>query len=308
MLSSAEFIQYSLELNLFFARIMKEHALFIEGSLTPRDANLAQQADDFKIQFEALLAMTICLSNGVIDPEVARSGELVSQYTLEAERATQLYTGISINIELTQAEIGVAANPGFVPVPIAELESRVFELNARAIVLTAALVDFKVNLLNAVLTCKAFSNSYPLLIDHILREARLYHNMLTRLQNHERIDSPQDFLEQQFFWNRIMNEHAVFIRGLLDPTEQELITKANNFGNEFNILTEKAAAAMDQTIPLPRLTAKSIDATMRIRDFKATGTQGLLECRIRSIILPLLADHTLREANHYLRLLNSFAR
>lgn len=306
MLSSAEFIRFSLELNLFFARIMKEHSIFIEGSLTPRDANLAQQADDFKIQFEALLAETIALSNGIINPDVAMSGELVSKYTLEAERASQFYTGIPINIELTQAEIGVVANPDFVAVPIPELDQRVFELNARAICITSALADYKANLLNAVLTCKAFSHSYPLLIDHILREARFYQCMLTRLQNHERIDSPRDLLEQQFFWNRIMNEHAVFIRGLLDPTEQELITKANNFGNEFNVLTEKAAAAMDQTIPSSRLTGISLDATVRLRDFKATGTQGLLECRIRSIILPLLADHTLREANHYLRLLNSF--
>ena len=44
----------------------------------------------------------------------------------------------------------------------------------------------------------------------------------------------------------------------------------------------------------------SIVATERLRDFKAAGTQGLLECGIRSIIIPLLADHILREANHYL--------
>ena len=30
-----------------------------------------------------------------------------------------------------------------------------------------------------------------------------------------------------------------------------------------------------------------------------------LNCKIDSIILPLLADHVLREANHYIRLLES---
>jgi hypothetical protein len=43
---------------------------------------------------------------------------------------------------------------------------------------------------------------------------------------------------------------------------------------------------------------------MKIRDFKAAGARGILECEIRSIILPLLADHVLREANHYIRLLH----
>src|SRR6266511_5803484 len=97
MLSSAEFIQYSLELNLFFARIMKEHSIFIEGGFMPRDANLAQQADCFKTQFEALLADTIALANGVISPDSAMSGEFVTQYTMEAERASQFYTGIQID-------------------------------------------------------------------------------------------------------------------------------------------------------------------------------------------------------------------
>lgn len=34
-----------------------------------------------------------------------------------------------------------------------------------------------------------------------------------------------------------------------------------------------------------------------------TGAEGILQCKIRSVILPLLADHVLREANHYIRLL-----
>ncbi|MGM9599915.1 MAG: DUF2935 domain-containing protein [Faecousia sp.] len=40
-----------------------------------------------------------------------------------------------------------------------------------------------------------------------------------------------------------------------------------------------------------------------LRDFKAAGAKGIQECKIRSVILPLLADHVLREANHYIRLL-----
>ena len=44
--------------------------------------------------------------------------------------------------------------------------------------------------------------------------------------------------------------------------------------------------------------------TEQYRDFKAAGAKGITEWEIRSIILPLLADHVVREANHYLRLLS----
>lgn len=42
---------------------------------------------------------------------------------------------------------------------------------------------------------------------------------------------------------------------------------------------------------------------MEISEFKVQVKQGLIECKIKSIIMPLLGDHTLREANHFLRLL-----
>ncbi len=52
-----------------------------------------------------------------------------------------------------------------------------------------------------------------------------------------------------------------------------------------------------------------LKATRRRRpDLKATGVQGILQCQIRSLILTLLADHVLRESNHYLRLLNTFSK
>ena len=49
---------------------------------------------------------------------------------------------------------------------------------------------------------------------------------------------------------------------------------------------------------------ESLNETLRFRDFKTAGVQGIEDCKIRSVILPLLADHVLREANHYIRLLN----
>lgn len=188
MLSSAEFIKQSQEIHLFFGRIMKENAFFLEAGFTPKDAGFTNQADAFRMAFDGLLAETVSLSNGVRE-----------------------------------------------------------EVNAQ-------------------------------------REA----------------------YEQELFWNRIMAEHSKFIRGLLDPTEDELIKTANNFGNEFDQLTVEAKQAIDKTLPISKVTDDSLKATKKIREFNTQGTKGLLECKIKSIIIPLLGDHVLRESNHYLRLLKIF--
>ena len=51
-----------------------------------------------------------------------------------------------------------------------------------------------------------------------------------------------------------MGEHAMFIRGLLDPTEEELFNVADAFGNEFKQLTKEALSAMDKTTPFCEIT------------------------------------------------------
>jgi len=301
MLTREEYIRLSLELNLFFIRIAKEHSIFLESSFTAKDRRLAEEAEKFKNQFEMLLAEAISLANGVISPEAASSGELVTPLTLNAERISQYYTGIQINSNLTQAETGLAGSPGFVASPV--LEQRVFMLNQKAMVLTAELAQFKSKILNGMISCRLFTTNYPLLIDHILREARLYLGMLTKLQNREEILTERDLLEQEIFWNRIMAEHSKFIRGLLDPTEVQLISAANNFGNEFDELTKKAIAAHDQAMNLEDVTSESLKAANNLKDFKALGTRGLIDCSIKAIAYPLLGDHVLREVNHYIRIL-----
>lgn len=215
-------------------------------------------------------------------------------------------TGVQIPTEITKAEAGLMGG-GIVAVnPI--LVQRVSLINQRAILLISGLIQFKATILSNVLCCRMFTVNYPLLIDHIMREARLYLRMIQGLQNREVINIEREVLEQEAFWNRIMAEHAKFIRGLLDPTENDLINTADNFGKEFDQLTAEAIAALDKTIPSEKVTDDSLKATTEIRNFKAQGTQGLLECKIRSIIIPLLGDHTLREANHFLRLLKIFKR
>ncbi|MGE5495878.1 MAG: DUF2935 domain-containing protein [Burkholderiales bacterium] len=79
--------------------------------------------------------------------------------------------------------------------------------------------------------------------------------------------------------------------------------KARAIYPEFHRLSQQAAAAKRAPSTLPVLTRRTIPAVQNIMGFKAQGADGILSCKIRSIILPLLADRVLREANYYLRIL-----
>ena len=306
MISEQKFINQSLELNLFFLRIMKEHSIFLEASFSLKDKNLINQSEDFKNEFTRLLSHAISLSEGVIPSRVLDANEIATKYTMDAERATQFATGIFIDSSITSMENSLSpdmSNNNH----IAMLTGQVCMLNHYSIAATSMIIRFKTNLKNDVLSCKTFTTAYPLLIDHILREAVFFRELLTRLQNGIELDMKKDILEKETFWNRIMSEHSYFIRGLLDPTEVELFDISNNFGKEFDTLGKEAAAMDKSLLELSDLRNNTLKETTKLRDFKAQATVGLLNCKIKSIIVPLLGDHVLREANHYINLLESFS-
>lgn len=305
MISKQKFINQSLELNLFFLRIMKEHSIFLEAAFVSKDKNLISQASSFKNEFTMLLSHAICLSEGVIPSRVLESNEIVTKYTLDAERATQAASGIFIDSSITAREHSLS--PGNNNKNISMLTEHVYSLNHHSIAATQMIAKFKKKLLQDVLSCKTFTNTYPLLIDHILREALFFAELLTRLQNGIELDMKTDILEQETFWNRIMSEHSFFIRGLLDPTEVELFDIANNFGKEFEVLRKEASNMNESSLDLSSQANNTLKQTIKVRDFNAQATEGLLECKIKAIIVPLLGDHVLREANHYINLLTSFS-
>jgi hypothetical protein len=298
MISQKEFITMSLDLNLFFLRIMKEHSFFLEIGFMPKDKNMGERAGMFRQRFERLLSEATALANGNVSANALSSRQVTTQYTLEAERLTNFYTGIPFNLELTRRE--EMLQPAGYGTQGTRLERAVESLDRRAYQATEELATFKEQLLRSVRSCRMFTVNYPLLIEHILREARHFMNMLTSLLRRESVNRPENLLDQALFWNRQMAEHAKFIAGLLDPSEEALIETARVFGKEFDTLTAEAEQATRQTMEAAGVTAESRQETEKLRDFKAAGTKGILECKIQSIIIPLLGDHVLREANHYL--------
>ena len=291
------YVTLSLELHLFFARIMKEHALFLEAGFTPANEEFVRKADFYKRGFESVLRRAIGLSHGITDQSVLESGELFTEFTANAERQTQCFTGIPIDRELTAMASRLRCGGPCRVSPV--LCRQVKQLNETALRLLDGLIGFKETTLKRVLACRMFTMNYPLLLEHIIREAKLYR---TFLRDAERccLDG-QTMKETEVFWNQIMMEHAQFIRGLLDPTEDALIKTSDAFAQEYAALLARAREANDAAMGRQ----EALKETLRFRDFKTAGVQGITGCKIRSVILPLLADHVLREANHYIRLLSA---
>ncbi len=305
MLTTAEYIKQSLETNLFFLRIMKEHIIFASAALTLKNADMVPGLMKMKEMFEELLGETVILAKGTIDAKTISAGDIVTEFTYRAELKTMEYTGLPIDTDITLKEIRLLNYPNSRKL-LAD-ENTIDMLNIKIITLLNTAIKTQKGVLQNVLDCKLFTYIYPLMLDHVTREAEEYLQHLQMLQRRENIFEGADKTAmQEAFWNNIMGEHAKFIRGMLDPSEEELITQANSFADTFAELTNAAREAYQNLELLPQVTRRSATATADIRNFKEQGTEGILACNVRSIILPLLSDHVLREANHYLKHLKMY--
>lgn len=297
------YIAMSLETHLFFARIMKEHSLFLQVGFQQPGEQYKKKVDWYREKWEEFLEEVVKISNGLIREEVLTSGEIVTEYTKKAEKRTGFLTGVAIDLRITEEEERLRANGP--KGNMWEVGICIRRLNRTARNLIRGLIDLKQEILKEVNSCQLFTGNYPLLLEHIIREAKLYHSIISELDARGRLSS-NNLRRMEQFWNQIMMEHALFIRGLLDPSEEELIKTADGFAKDYKRLLEEAREKENQT--LDELTRKTLEETIKYRDFKVAGTQGIIGCNISSLILPLLADHVLREANHYLRILTMGSR
>ena len=295
-MNNKNYIESSLELHLFFDRIMKEHSFFIEVAFTEKNDNLKKVARNFQMAFSNILNRIINLANGNINTNTLMTNDIVTNNTLNAERKTSELSGVNIDQNLTIKEMNL--KPGNISVS-EMLLNNIHTINRETLSLIEQLIQFKTDILNQVLNCKLFTTNYPLLMQHITNEARMYHDLLSKIENREQITN-EYLYKQELFWNNIMKEHAEFIRGLLDPTEKNLIVTANDFADKYEAILNS------QNLNLNRLTDASLKETIDFRNFKVVGEEAILNCKLKSIIIPLLADHIVREANHFIKLLRKF--
>lgn len=106
-MNQKDYIRLSLELHLFFDRIMKEHSIFLEASFLDKDNDLKRIASEFQETFSNILNNVISIADGNISESLLLSNEFVTNNTITAERLTSDLSGISIDNNITKKELNL---------------------------------------------------------------------------------------------------------------------------------------------------------------------------------------------------------
>ena len=281
MVTNRNSVVLSLEHHLFFARMMKEHAIFLEVSFAGMNQHIAKEADRYKVQFEKILNQAVKLSHGVLSKDIIQSAELVTEYTQTVEREVQRFTGISIDRAITAMEEDMQGEDDAYISP--KLANQVLLLNRSAIRILDGIIDFEENILKELMASSIFSTSYPNFVKHLVHEAQSYRSYIINFEF-----SCDDMTQVDLFWDHSVLEHTQYVKAILNSANNELIQSCSTFAASY----QKMLDELDQKAAC---TMKNIEIEP---DIAGTAT----EFYIPSVILPLFADHMLREANHYIRL------
>lgn len=175
--------------------------------------------------------------------------------------------------------------------------------------MVSELIEFKERVLRMQLQCEMYANLFPLLIDHIRREAVRFLQLLrTGTLTPPGGSLLTQLIRTEVFWLRIMREHIDFIRQLLDPSERTLIRALEDLNVRFSDALETARELRSMSESRPNYFNRAIRFTeeleplvRELRDLKAQAFELLLQCRILSAVSsPLLLDHVRREADKFL--------
>lgn len=258
IINSEMFVTRSLDEIRFWARIMKEHSLFLRLGFRCDDTQLIEEANQYFRLFEQIEQRSHTFTNQTDPQQIKR-----------------------FNSEVQQAATGIFA--------------------------------FKRKILGLILTCKLpGANNFPLLVDHTSREANYFRKRLIELNEGKLKPLADAIIKENVFFLRIMADHAKFIGHLLDPSERKLVDMARNFSNDFDQLVFQARdlesmKPQSQTVPLlDQFLDENRVSVVSLRDFKKTARDLIEECKIKSIIHPLLADHVFREAERFLEIIDMF--
>ncbi|MGE5456570.1 MAG: DUF2935 domain-containing protein [Ignavibacteriales bacterium] len=301
MLNNEMFISKSIDLHLFFMRIIEEHLIFIQSSIPAKNTAIKQEAETLRQELLKLFSFIMSISSGHISQNVINSGELITKYTHEAEELSEYYTGLEIdsNYTINEKKLLASENSTYEQIP----NEQMINLNNHVIDIIKKVTDFQKKFFDAIQKCEIFTSMFSDRLDHIIDESNHYIVEIEKLQSMNLTPTLNSLNEEMIFWNENLSDHGIFTALRLDPTEKELAKISMDFADNFEKLADEAKNAGSNATNIIDLINRSLQETIKYKEANIKDVESLLYCKVKSIILPLGAEHDLRELNHYLRIL-----
>lgn len=298
MLENKEYVYESLANHLYFAGTIRSFCTTIGLTFFKNNGQYIDRA--IKLGYEAtdIINETILLMNKEIASDVLSADVYITPYTKELDLLTQKLFGVSLLIQIDK-DIEILNSRGNV-IFNEEYLNKVDKLNNKSLLLIDSFKDFCSEIKTKLDSGNLFSYLYPDFFSYMYDEISVYGRDIERIMSKK--DYTEFYLNEfTYYFNELLRESALYIRGFLDTIDQDAFDMASFYVNAFANLTLKYLKKSDANT---NLNIETVRLVTNYKKFITDIIEKLLKANTYFITPPLVLDNFLTNVNVYLFILN----
>ena len=295
MLDNKEIYYESLANHIYFAGTIRSFCTSIGLTFFKNNQDYINRAINLGYKATDIINKTIINMNNDLASDVLNSDVYITPYTKDLDLLTQKLFNISLvisidkDIELLKSREEIIYNSDTMKI--------IDNLNNEVLDLINDFKDFCSEIKTKLDNGELFSYLYPDFFNYMYDEISVYGRDLERIMSKK--DYTKFYLNEYiYYFNEILRESALYIRGFLDTKYQDVFDMASFYINAFANLTEKYLKDKNSDL---NIETKRLVTNYKI--FLIDIIEKVLKSKISFIIPPITLDNFLTNINVYLFIL-----
>lgn len=295
MLTNQDIFEQSLYNHIYFAGSIRSFCSTIGLTFFKNNEEYISKAITLGFRASDIINKTLLLMNKELASNVIDNNIYITPYTSNISLLTQKLFEISLVIQIDK-DLQILNTRKEVVFDELTME-KINSLNNESLNLINDFKSFCQEIKMKLESGELFSYSYPDFFNYMYDEISVYGRDIERIQS--RKDYTDFYIsEYTYYFNELLRESALYIRGFLDTKDQDIFDMASFYVNAFANLTEKYLK--NTNIDLTMETEKLV---INYRKFVTDAIDKLLKGKISFITPPITLDNFLTNINVYLFLI-----
>ena len=297
MLENREIAYESLVNHLYFAGSIRSFCSTIGLTFFKNNQSYIDKAIALGYRATDIINETIMLMDYELAKNVLNSDVYITPYTKELDLLTQKLFSISLLIQIDK-DIDVLKSRDEV-VFNDEYMTKIDDINNKSVGLINDFKNFCQEIKTKLDNGELFSYLYPDFFNYMYDEISVYGRDIDRIMSKK--DYTEFYLNEfTYYFNELLRESALYIRGFLDTVDQDIFDKASLYANAFANLTEKYLKKSSTNTNLNLETERLV---INYKKFVSDIIERLLSAKTYFVTPPITLDNFLTNINVYLYIL-----
>ena len=294
MIDNKEIYYESLANHIFFASSIRSFCTSIGLTFFKNNQDYIDRAITFGYRATDIINKTIFYMDKELANNIIKNDVYITPYTKELALLTEKLFDINLLISIDE-DMELLKSRGNIEFNNDNLK-KIEKLNNEALSLISDFKGFCSEIKTKMDNGELFSYLYPDFFNYMYDEISVYGRDI------ERINSKKDYSkfyldEFAYYFNELLRESALYIRGFLDTKYQDIFDMASFYINAFSNLSLNYLKNKDD------LTIETEKLVTNYKQFITDIIEKLLKAKIYFIIPPITLDNFLTCTNVYLFLI-----